>query len=187
MLKIKFIYYIIFLISSIILGFVIIIPDIIPSWEIVQQAIFGLLYTINIVLAYIIIRLSPTIFNNNLSKKHSYILKSATTVFLSLILLFSFVATSFGLGQGFMGPKLEKEIKYPDYKATVYIFDAGFIDPATSVKIKKGRLPFMKELVFLGNWIPYQVEETLNDSIVQFSYENDTIGIDLKTGKLITE
>lgn len=86
-----------------------------------------------------------------------------------------------------MGHTLEKEFNYSDYKATIYIYDAGFLDPATAIKIKKGRLPLMKDIKFLGNWIPYKITESHKGDIVQLSFHKDTVEINLKTGELITK
>ncbi len=86
-----------------------------------------------------------------------------------------------------MGSNLEREIKYPNHNTNIYIYNASFLDPATSVKIKKGYSPLMKDIKFLANWIPYKVKESHNDKTAILSFGSDTIKISLETGKLISK
>lgn len=185
--RIKTFYFILALILLIIFGFLAVIPQVIPSWEIVQEILVGVIYVLNIVLVYIIIKRSQKFFSPTVSKKQIVFITTIISFVLVIGVIYMFIFTSFGFGQGFMGSKLEKEFNYPDYKATIYIYDAGFLDPATAIKIKKGRLPLMKDVKFLAHWLPYKITESHKGDIVQLSFNKDTVKISLKTGKLISE
>ncbi len=187
MQKLKTAYFIIALILFITFGFLAVIPQVIPSWETTQKILVETIYIFNLVLAYIIIKRFQKNFFSHFSKKKEMILTIATTLFFAISLTFMFVATSLGFGQGFMGATLEKEYNYPKYKTTIYVYDAGFLDPATAFKIRRKFLPLMKDVKFIGNWLPNKVKEFREGDYVKFSFQKDTIKISLKTGKLITK
>jgi len=165
--KINTLYFILALIVLIILGFLSVIPQVIPSWEIVQEILVGILYILNLILVYFIIRRFQKKIVPYVSKKAGILITSSISFVVVGGVIIMFFFTSLGFGQGFMGATLEKELNYPDYKTTIYIYDAGFLDPATAIKIKKGWLPIMKDVKFLGNWIPYRIKARQTSEIVQ--------------------
>ena len=187
MQKIKTIYFIFALITFIIFGFSLLIPQIIPSWEIVQKIIIEIIYVFNLALVYIIIRRTQKFSFTRFSKKIAITLTSFTTLFLAFSILFLFAVTSLGFGQGFMGATLEKEYNFPEYNTTIYIYNAGFLDPATAIKLRKGWLPIMKDIKFIGGYAASETKVLLKENIIQLSFQDTTFNISLKTSNLITE
>ena len=114
-------------------------------------------------------------------------LSFSTNALFVFTVLFLFVVTTLKLGQGFMGATFQKEFNYPKRQLSVYIYDAGFLGPASSIKVRKGFFPFMKNLKTMDGWIPYGIKAALTNDRVQLVFQSDTLRISLETGELISE
>jgi len=183
--NIKTVYFIFALITLSLLGFLVVIPQFIPSWEIVPKVIVGLIYISNIILLYIIIKRSQKYFFKHFAKKQALI----STILISILSIFTvlllFIGTSLDFGQGFMGATYVKEFNYPKRHTSIYIYDASLLDPTTVIKVREGFFPFMKDLKTMNRWIPYGIKVSHNKDAVQMVFQTDTLKISLETGELI--
>jgi len=183
--NIKTVYFFFALITLSLLGFLVVIPQFIPSWEIVPKVLVGLIYISNIVLLYLIIKRSQKYFFSRFAKKQAILLSITISVLSVLTILLLFIGTSLGFGQGFMGASYVKEFNYPKYHTSIYIYDAGFLAPTTAIKVRKGFFPFMKDLKAVDGWIPYGIKVSHNKDAAQLVFQTDTLKISLETGELI--
>lgn len=183
--NIKTIYFVFALIALSVLGYFSVIPQYIPSWEILPEIFVAIVYVLNLVLLYFIIRRSQKYFFSRFTKTQGILLTISTSSFLVFAIISFFIVTSLNFGQGFMGATYLKEFNYPKQHTTVYLYDAGFLDPATAIKIRSGFLPLMKDIKLIPGWIPYGVKVSQSDEIVQIVYLSDTLRVDLKTAELI--
>lgn len=177
--KIKTIYVILVLIVFIILGILVILPDVIPSWVAVQQIIILVLYVFNIVFAYIIIIRLFNYLKTSFSKKTSVVATTLIAIFTTGFLFLAFIFTSLGIGQGFMGGTLAKELKYPEYKVKLYLYDDSFLDAMTTLKIKHRFWPTMENLVFIENCHPSELNINKIGDTIKITGGNIIIKVDL--------
>jgi hypothetical protein len=184
--NIKTVYLIFTLITLSLFGFLVVSPQFIPSWEIVPKVIVGLIYISNIILLYIIIKRSQKYFFKHFAKKLALRLTILISILSVFTILFLFIGTSLGFGQGFLGASYVKEFNYPKRHTSIYIYDAGFLDPVTSIKVRRGFFPFMKDLKTMNGWIPYGIKVSHNKDAAQLVFQTDTLKISLETGKLIS-
>ena len=183
--NIKTVYFIFALITLSLLGFLVVIPQFIPSWEIIPKVLVGLIYVSNIVLLYLIIKRSQKYFFSRFAKKPALISTTLISIFSVFTILILFIGTSLGLGQGFMGARYEKEFNYPKRHTSIYIYDASLLAPATTIKVRKGFFPLMKDLKTMNGWIPYGIKVTHTKDVAQLVFQTDTLKISLETGELI--
>ena len=179
MSKIKTIYIILGLIVFVALGVMVIIPEVIPSWVAVQQIIILVLYVANIVFVYVILARLWNYLKQNFERSTSVLVSTLTAIMVSGGLFFSFIFTSLGIGQGFMGGSLAKELNYPSYKVKLYLYDDSFLDAMTTLKIKHKTLPIMQDLAFIDNCQPLELKIMKSNDTVNISCNNVVIKVDL--------
>lgn len=181
--KIKIRYFLIALIVSVILGILVTIPQVIPSWVFVQQVIIVILYLLNIVFAYVIIVRFRNFIRTRQKGIHAVIYTGIVAVLIIGGLFISFIITSLGIGQGFMGGSLAKELDYPSYKVKIYLYDDSFLDPLTTVKIKKKFWPVMENVAFIEHCRPEEVKVWRHNDTVEITHEHIAVKINLQTRK----
>ena len=179
MSKIKTIYIILGLIVFVALGVMVIIPEVIPSWVAVQQIIILVLYVANIVFVYVILARLWNYLKQNFERSTSVLVTTLAAIMVSGGLFFSFIFTSLGIGQGFMGGSLAKELNYPSYKVKLYLYDDSFLDAMTTLKIKHKTLPIMQDLAFIDNCQPLELKIMKSNDTVNISCNNVVIKVDL--------
>ncbi|NJO90582.1 MAG: hypothetical protein HC831_17695 [Chloroflexia bacterium] len=179
MSKIKTVYIILALVVFIILGVLVILPEVIPSWVVVQQIVILVLYLCNIVFAYVIIVRSWNYLKQNFSKKVSTVATVIISIFITVGLFFSFIITSLGIGQGFMGGSLAKELDYPEHKIKLYLYDDSFLDAMTTLKIKHKFLPTMENLAFIDNCQPLELDILKYGDTLKISCNNMMVKVNL--------
>jgi hypothetical protein len=181
MKRIKTIYFVVTIIFFILLGIFIVIPEVVPSFESVQGIILSVIYLINIVLAYIVIVRLRNYLQNVFDKTRTFILTAVVGAIVIFGLLFSFLFTSLGIGQGFMGGNFYKELNYPEYDISLYIYDDGFLDPLTTIKIKNKTLPIMNDLFFIENCQPAELNTSKHSDTLELSGQNIIVKVNLRT------
>jgi len=179
MSKIKTIYIILALIVFMASGILIIIPEFIPSWVFVQQIVILILYLANIVFAYVIIVRFWNYLKSNSERTTTVLVTTIVAILITGGLLFSFIITSMGIGQGFMGGSLAKELNYPSHKVKLYLYDDSFLDAMTTLKIKHKTLPIMEDLAFVDNCRPLELKISEQNDTINISCNNVLIKVDL--------
>jgi hypothetical protein len=108
-----------------------------------------------------------------------------TFVAISIIggLFIAFIITTLGVGQGFMGGTLIKELSYPKHKVKLYLYDDSFLDPLTTIKIKHKTWPVMEDLAYIENCQPSELTIWRHDDIVEFTYGDIQVRLFLITRK----
>ena len=177
--KIKTIYIILSLIVFIALGVLVTFPEVIPSWVAVQQIVVLVLYVFNIVFAYVIIVRLWYYLKNSYSRKTSQVATILMATFITGCLFFTFIFTSLEIGQGFMGGTLAKKLDYPEHKVKLYLYDEGFLDVRTTVKIKHKFWPIMEDLAFIDDCSPYELNIYKSGDTVKFSAYHIIVSVDL--------
>jgi len=181
--KIKTRYFLLALVISVFLGILVTIPQVIPSWVFVQQVIIVILYLLNIVLAYMIIVRFKNFIRSKQKGQNAVIFTGIIAVLIIGGLFISFIITSLGIGQGFMGGSMAKELDYPSYKVKIYLYDDSFLDPLTSIKIKKKFWPVMENLEFIEHCQPEEVKIWRHSDTVEIVHGHIAIKINLLTRK----
>jgi hypothetical protein len=179
MSKIKTIYIILALIVFVGLGVLSILPEVIPSWVAVQQIVILVLYLCNIVFAYFIIVRLWSYLKEGFSKQVSLIATAIISTFIIGGLFFSFVFTSLGIGQGYMGGTLKKELNYPEHKIKLYLYDDSFLDAMTTLKIKNRFWPTMENLAFINNCHPLELDVLKYGDTLKISCNNVMVKVNL--------
>ncbi len=179
MSKIRTIYIILALIVFIVLGVMVILPEVIPSWVAVQQIVILVLYLCNIVFAYVIIVRLWNYLKQSFSKKVSTIATVIISIFITGSLFFSFIFTSLGIGQGFMGGTFAKELDYPEHKIKLYLYDDSFLDAMTTLKIKHKFWPTMENLAFIDNCHPVELDVLKYGDTLKISCNNVIVKVNL--------
>ena len=156
-------------------------PEVIPSLEFVQQIIILVLYLANIVFAYVIVLRFKNYLQKNLSLAKTAILTSITGIIITLSLAILFIFTSLGIGQGFLGGSVAKELNYPNHKVTLYLYDNSFMEQITTIKMKHKTWPIMEDVSFIEHCHPSQLKIWRHDDIVEFSYLDIYVRINLIT------
>ncbi len=177
--KIKTIYVISGLIVFIALGILAILPEVIPSWVAVQQIIILVLYVFNIVFVYVIIVRLWNYLKKGFSKQTSVVATTIIAIFITGCLFFSFIITSLGIGQGFLGGTLAKELKYPNHKVKLYLYDDSFLGAMTTLKIKHKIWPIMEDLAFIENCQPLELQISKVADTVFIDCNNVSVKVDL--------
>lgn len=181
MSKIKTFYFVIALIVSVLLGILVAIPELIPSFEIIQVIVILILYVANILFVYIIVIRFRNFTRTKQHKENTALLTGLVSIVGVGFLFFAFIITSLGIGQGFMGGKFEKELNYPGYHVKIYLYDDSFLDPLTTIKIKHKFWPVMQDLAFLENCKPSYLTISRQDDFVEFSCGLKVVRLNLKT------
>jgi len=184
MKNIKTIYFIILLIFFVLLGIIIVSPELIPSFEMVQVVALGVIYLINIVLVYIIIIRLWHYLQNIFAKTKANIFTTLVASIVAFALLISFIITSLSIGQGYMGGKLYKELNYHEYHVTLFLYDDGFLDPLTTVKIKNRTWPLMKNYFYIENCEPSEIKTQTKADLLELSSSEIVVTINLKTREI---
>lgn len=180
MKKIRTIYFAIILVVCIALGIIVVIPEIIPSLEFVEQIIILILYLINIVCVYVLIVRLKAFLSTKMQKGGMIALTSLAIFSISIVLFFSFIITSFSIGQGFLGGSLNKELKYPKHNVTIYFYDDGFLDPLTTIKIDHKIWPIMEDLSYFENRYSSEIDVVNLGNKVKLTSDNIVVEVDLK-------
>ncbi len=181
MKNLKTIYFVLLLFIFLILGIIIVLPELIPSLEMVQVIVLGIIYLINIVLVYILMIRLWNYLQNVFDKTRTIILTAVVASIVAIGLLICFIITSLGVGQGFMGGTLYKEINFPEHNVTLFLYDDGFLDPLTTFKIRNKTFPTMKTFFYIENCQPIDLKMWRHKDILEFSSTDIVVKIDLKT------
>ncbi len=184
MKNIKTIYFIMLLIFNLVLGIIVVLPEFIPSFEKVQVIVHGVIYLINIVLVYLLTIRFWQYLLNIFNKKKANILTTLVASIVAFGLLISFIITSLSIGQGYMGGKLYKELNYHEYHVRLFLYDDGFLDPLTTVKIKNKTWPVMKNLIYIENCQPSDLKTQIKTNILELSSSDIMVTINLKTREI---
>lgn len=182
--KIKSIYVILGLIVFTAMGTLAIIPELIPSWVWVQQIVILLLYLLNIVFVYVIITRLWNYLKTSYSRKTSLLATSIVTFIVISGLLVAFVVTTLGIGQGFMGGSLAKELKYPEHKIKLFLYDESFLDARTTLKVKHKFWPTMKDLAFIENCHPKELDIIKYGDTLKIVAHNTILKVNLVNRKV---
>jgi hypothetical protein len=166
-----------------VLGFLVSIPDFIPSFEIIQTIAILVIYIIIIGLAYATIIRYRNQFHEShpLTKAKGFTFLTSFAIVVSLII--TFILTSLSLNRGGFSQTFVNELDYPNYKVKIYIFDNSFIEPITNIKIKDKTWPVMKKIAFIENYRPNELKTWRNYDTLFFSTERIELRIDLKKRK----
>jgi len=165
------------------MGIMVVLPEVIPSLVRVQQIIILVFYLANIAFAYVIIVRFWNYLKQSFEKRTSIIVTTLVAIIITGSLFFSFLFTSLGIGQGFMGGTLAKELDYPTRKVKLYIYNDGFLDPLTTIKMKHKTWPIMEDVAFIENCHPLELKILKNDNTVKISCNNIVVKVDLINGK----
>jgi len=182
--KLKTSYIIFLLILFITLGIIIVLPEVIPSFEWLQAIIIGSIYLIIMLLVYILLIRLWAYLQNVFDKTRAIILTLISATVATLGLLFSFIFTSLGVGQGYMGGTFYKELYFPQDKVTLYLYDDSFLEPLTTVKIKNKKWPFMKDIFFIENCYPSEIVSFRHNDSLEMSGKDIVVKMNLKTKKV---
>ena len=180
--KTKYLYLLILLLQAI--GVLVLIPQAIPSWEMGIIIFVSALYGVNLVIAGFILHRTQKKLSIKQTTKKSWLLTIGLGLIITGWLFYSFLCCSMGFGQGLFGGALEKEIHYPAYGKTLYIYNSSWLDPETTIKMREGWLPIMKDK---KHWYcaPNNIKIEKKGDYIQLKEGQDSIQINLKTGALI--
>jgi hypothetical protein len=179
--KLKTIYFILGLFFLIILGYVVSMPEFVPSLKFIQQIIICVIFVFIIGLAYILI----VLFRNYLIEKQIWRTELLSKVFAFLFisgLFVIFVAVSKNIG-GINKKILFKELDFPTQKVKLYLYDYSDKLPMTSVKVKIKDLPFLHNVAFIENQRPGDLKTWRHKDTVFFTGNTVELIYDLKKRK----
>jgi hypothetical protein len=179
--KLKTIYFILGLIFLIILGYVVSMPEFVPSLKFIQQIIICVIFVLIIGLAYILI----VLFQNYLKEKQIPRTGLLSRLFAFIIiscLIIIFVLVSKNIG-GFNKKNLFKELDFPTQKVKLYLYDYSDKQPMTSVKVKIKDLPFLHNVAYIENQRPGDLKAWRHNDTVFFTGNNIELIYDLKKRK----
>lgn len=186
MKKIKTIYFYLFIVLLQAIVFLILVAQVIPSWEIVAIVIVCLLYIIALIFDGFILNRTWRYLIKKQTKTTSAVLTSLLGLLITSWLFYTFMIFILFIGGGPFPGKLEKEINYPKYGKTIYIYNSSFLDPETTIKMREGWLPIMKDKKHLNGWESSRIEIEQKDNIVELKNEwtKAIVRINLETGKV---
>lgn len=186
MQKIKTIYFYLFILLLQAIAFLIVVAQVIPSWKIVGGAIVCLLYSIALLFDGLILNRAWWYLIKKQTKTTSIALTSLLGLIITGWLFCTFMIFMLVFEGGPFPGKLEREINYPKYGKTVYIYNSSFLDPETTIKMREGWLPIMKDKKHLNGWESSRIEIEQKDNIVELKNEwtKAIVRINLETGKV---
>ncbi|MFN8394572.1 MAG: hypothetical protein U0176_07875 [Bacteroidia bacterium] len=82
---------------------------------------------------------------------------------------FGALLSAFVLGGGFFEPTFNRKVEFSDPKATVYFYDSGFLDTETTVFLRNGALPIMREVARVRYYLDGTGTTTQSGDWVDFS------------------
>jgi hypothetical protein len=185
MAKIKTIYLVTGLLTLIVLGFLVTIPQFIPSFELVEAICVLVVYVLIIAFAYALIIRMRNYFEGIYSTNQVLIFTKLFAALIIIGLFISFILTSSNLGQGLFKGYFVEELHYPNYKVKLYLYDDSYIESFTTVKIKNKRLPVMKNVAFIEGYRPTELKISKNKDTVFFTSKDIGLKFNLKSLKVI--
>jgi len=176
--KIRTIYFVLAIIFTSILAILIVLPEVIPSFEKAQVISLGVVYMINIALAYMIIVRLRQYLQNMFDKTRTSVLSTIVMVIFALVLTATFIINSFGIGQGY--GKYYKDLKFHQPRVTIYLYDDSSVNPLTTIKIKDETWPVMENLAFIENCNPSNLVISQKSDTLILSSQDIILKINLK-------
>ena len=78
---------------------------------------------------------------------------------------FGALVAVFAVGGSPFGARYEKQFHFAEVDTTVYLYDSSFLDPETSVYVRRGWLPLRERVMHLGK-APEHVDVVLRGNVV---------------------
>lgn len=78
---------------------------------------------------------------------------------------FGAVVAAFAMSGGPFGASYSKQFHFAEFETTVYLYDSSFLDPETTVYLRRGWLPLRERVMHLGR-APDQVQVALRGSLL---------------------
>lgn len=78
---------------------------------------------------------------------------------------FGVLITAFAIGGGPFGATYSKQFHFAELGATIYLYDSSFLDPETTVYVRRGWLPLREQVMHLGG-APGDVDVVLRGNLV---------------------
>jgi hypothetical protein len=164
------------------LAFLIAVANWIPEWELFQKISIVVLMLGALVGASWLFWNGRRYIKDRIQMNLRILVTVLGTVFLVMHLLGVSLLCAFAAG-GIWPPEYHHQVEFPEYGATLYIFDTSFLDASATVYLRKGWLPFMHQVGSYG-MAGSEVEVTQAGNVIRFGYGSE---LDLATGDLVGE
>lgn len=139
------------LVGALVLALAVGAPLWVPEWEpFVEVVIGGLVLLAGWAAIGLFVALRRSVRTSE-----SRALRLLAVVFGALVLFgtwaFAALIASVSMVDGFpFGATYERQLEFPEYGTTVYLYDSSFLDRCTTVFVRQGLLPVRKEVLSLG-------------------------------------
>ena len=152
-------------VGSSVLGLVLEAPRWIPEWQPYVDGLVVCLVTVSAALGIASFNATRRRFGQRVSPKWRPLAYFFLAGLVFATWSFAALITAFAVSGGPFGATYSKQFHFAEFDATIYLYDSSFLDPETTVYLRRGWLPLREQVMHLGK-APDDVEVTLRGNLL---------------------
>lgn len=151
----------------------------IPEWFGFQAGLCLLGWTGALVAGIFLVRGAWLQSKGRMETTFRWVVTIASALVMAGIILFGALISALNTYGGIFPSSLRATYDFPENNATVYLYDSGFLDPETTVKLRSGFLPVMRRVAVVRYYLERGEEASQSGDWVDFGRAS----LNLETGE----
>lgn len=156
-------------VGSIVLGIVLETPSWIPEWQPYVDGLFVCLVAVSAVAGIATFNAARRRFGRRLSAKWRYLAYFFVAGLMLSVWSFTALLAAFAVSGGVFSPTYSQQFHFAELDTTIYLYNSSFLDPETTVYVRRGWLPLRAQVMTLGK-APGSVRVTLSGNVVMIDH-----------------
>jgi len=156
-------------VGGIVLCVVLEVPRWIPEWEPYVDLLVVCLVTVSAAAGILSFNAARRRFGRRLSAKWRYLAYFFSALIMFAVWSFAALIAAFAAGGGLFAATYSQQFHFAELDTTIYLYNSSFLDPETTVYVRRGWLPLREQVMTLGK-SPDSVRVTLNGNVVMIDH-----------------
>lgn len=152
-------------VGSFVLGLALEAPQWIPGWQLFVDGLGVCLLVSATVAGIASFKAARRRIYNRVSSRWRWLVYPCLAAPMFAVWSFGALILAFAVSGGPFGATYSKQFHFAEVDATIYLYDSSFLDPATTVYLRRGWLPLREQVMILGE-APDDVEVVLRGNVL---------------------